>query len=256
MMLEFLYRHLWGKTDTLHDTVFRNFKFNDTTETDTDTDADTDSDTDTDTDTNRQKRSKKWTAEKLSVSGISSGAEPTYGACLPCGADELLVRKAYREMYDVLVAAQEERLEHLRVPERIPDRKKITLILGQPGIGKTWFLTYVLVRRILEGKPTIFQVANPFRGAGDLTDETHYLINGNGVRQMATPTLSELEDPDIWVLADQKPVGAPRHARIHRWLVVVTSSPRESNYHYVVKEYSPRTFYLPPWDWKEVAAAA
>jgi hypothetical protein len=245
-MIEFLYRQLWAKNDTLNDVVFRNFNFDHATETKTETD----------TNTNPERRSKQSAAEKLSLSGIGSGARPGLLACLPCGQDELLVRRAYREMYDVLVAAQEGRLKHLRDLEPIPNREKITLIVGQPGIGKTCFLTYVLVRRLLEGKPTIFQFADRFPSAVNFAEATHYLINRNGVRHMATPSLSELADPEIWVLADQKPIGAPEKARRHNWLVVVTRSPRESNYHYLAKESMPKTFYLPPWDWEEVVAAA
>jgi hypothetical protein len=198
-----------------------------------------------------------WTAEKLSLSDIGSGSQPGSRPCLPCGANELLVRGAYQEMYNILVETQEDRLQHIQVPEPIPNRKKISLILGQPGIGKTWFLTYVLVRRLLEGKPTIFQVAKHFDGDVNFSDATHYLINENGVHQMPDSlSVPEMDNPDIWVLADQKPVGAPWLVGEHNWLVVVTPEPREANYHYLVKRFSPQTFYLPTWDWEEVAAAA
>jgi hypothetical protein len=62
-------------------------------------------------------------------------------------------------------------------------------------------------------------------------------------------------DPEIWVLADHHPVGAARGA-CHKWLVVVTSSPRKDNNHYLIKDYSPQKYYLPAWNWKEVVAAA
>ena len=45
------------------------------------------------------------TAVKLSLSGISSEAQLEGVGCLPCEADELLVRGAYREMYDILLQA-------------------------------------------------------------------------------------------------------------------------------------------------------
>jgi hypothetical protein len=233
--LKFLHGLLWGKGDSLRDTVLCKFEHPSWNR-----------------DTNSLIEGDMRTAVKLSLSGISGA--PLEGAyCLPCDANELLVRGAYLEMYDILLEAQEDRLKDLQEGKAIPNRKKIILILGQPGIGKTWFLTYVLVRRLLEGKPTIFQLAQ-FDSANP--NPTHYLVDRNGVRQMDSPSLGELRNPDIWVLADQKPEGVPREAGEHNWLVVVTSSPQEDNYHYIVKQYSPKKFYLPAWEWEEVVAAA
>jgi len=192
------------------------------------------------------------TAVKLTLSRIASTA-----ACLPCGANELLVRNAYREMYNILLDAQELRIKYLDKNEPIPRSDRIILILGQPGIGKTWFLSYVLVRRLLEGKPTIFQEGENSGGDSVFTAAAHYLINGNGVSKMNQEQIdSELHKAEIWVLADQKPYGAPQKAKYHKWLVVVTSSPRKDNYKQIVKDYSPQKFYLPTWDWDEVVAAA
>jgi hypothetical protein len=239
--LQFLYEQLWAKKDNLHDIIFPTFTF-----------PLANTDADVDGNTNPQGTGKMRTAEKLSLSGIGWGSQSRFLSRLPCREDELLVRGAYKEMYDILVAHQEDRLKHIQVPERIPNRKNIILILGQPGIGKTCFLTYVLIRRLLEGKPTIFQVFD-----GDFTNATHYLINGNGVHQMPrSPSVPEMDNPDIWVLADQKPVGAPRLVGDHSWLVVVTSEPGEANHENLVKHFSPRMFYFPTWDWEEVVAAA
>jgi hypothetical protein len=160
-------------------------------------------------------------------------------------------------MYDILLDAQARRLQWIQKSNPLSDRQKIIQILGQPGIGKTWFLSYVLVRRLLEGKPTIFQVADNFRGDNGFADATHYLIDADGVRRMdKRPPFFELINPDIWVLAAQMPVGAPRRVREHRWLVVVTSEPREADFKDLVKDHSPQQYYLPTWDWGEIMAAA
>jgi hypothetical protein len=240
-MLTFLHGLLWQKGASLGDKVFRQFQY-----------------PSWDRDRNPHTGGDTWTALKLSLSDfLLSGAELENGRCLPCSKDTLLVRNAYPEMYGVLVEAQERRLECIKESKPLSDTQKIILILGQPGIGKTWFLSYVLVRRLLEGQPTIFQVADNFRGDSGCIDGTHYLIDGNGVRQMGKrPPLYELKNPAIWVLADQMPVGAPRRVNEHRWLVVVTSSPRESNNAQLLKHHSPQQYYLPTWDWKEIVAAA
>jgi len=245
--LEFLHEQVWAKKDALPDGVFRNFEFpmfkNKT-------------DTDTDTDTNPPERREIWTAEKLSLLHISN--EPTLQGIgrLPCRADELLVRESYREMYDILVTDQEDRIRTVHAGRMIPDWKKFSLILGQPGIGKRWFLSYVLVRRLLEGKPTIFQAGICGSDAAEPTAATHYLINANGVHPMRdSPSISVLTDPEIWFLADHHPVGAAVQAS-HNWLVVVTSSTRKRNNHYLIKNWSPRKYYLPVREWEEIVAAA
>jgi len=220
--LKFLHGLLWGKKDSLRGTVFCTFQhllWN----------------RDTDPHINGDIR----TAVKLSPSVISGGAQLEGVGFLPCEADELLVRKAYVEMYDILLNAQEDRLKHIQKSER------------SERLG---FLSYVLVWRLLEGKPTIFQLAK-FDSASN-PNSTHYLLDENGVRQIDSASIDELRNPDIWVLADHKPVGGPRLAGGRKWLVVVTSLPRKDNYHYLVKEYSPQKYYLPSWDWEEVVASA
>jgi hypothetical protein len=232
--LKFLHGLLWGQEECLGRTVFCDFQHPSWNR-------------DTNPHINNDDTS---TAVKLSLSDISSGEE-----CLPCGASELLVRKPYEEMYDILLQAQKVRMKSSE-EGRIPNREKIILILGQPGIGKTWFLSYVLVRRLLEGKPIIFQVASNRGGNSRLNAVTHYLIDGNGVRELEERLpLFQLKNSDIWVLADQTPFGKPRSLTEHNWLVVVTSSPRVANYKYIVKECSPERYYLPTWDWDEVVAA-
>jgi len=234
--LEFLHKLLWGQEESLFNKVFCDFQHPSWNR-----------------DMNPHINSGDMrTAGKLTLSNITSEAK-----CLPCRANELLVRNAYKEMYNILLEAQELRMKYLDKNDPIPDSKKTILILGQPGIGKTWFLSYVLVRRLLEGKPTIFQNGEGFGADSRFDEVTHYLINENGAHQMDEVKLRlEEKKADIWVLADQTPKGKPRQSEEHNWLVVVTSSPREANYKYIVKNYSPQKFYLPTWDWDEVVAAA
>ncbi|KAA8892588.1 hypothetical protein FN846DRAFT_915174 [Sphaerosporella brunnea] len=42
----------------------------------------------------------------------------------------------------------------------------------------------------------------------------------------------------------------------HEWFVLTTSSPRRENYKELVKHYSAPMFYMAPWNWNEIAAAA
>jgi len=88
-------------------------------------------------------------------------------------------------MYDILIAEQEDRMKVVQAEQMIPNWKEFRLLFSQLGIGKKWFLSYVLVQRLLEGKPTIFQAADHANNDITVTVATHYLINANGVYPMA-----------------------------------------------------------------------
>jgi hypothetical protein len=198
------------------------------------------------------------------VMGVSVGKEPL----LPYSSDELLVRDCYSEMYDVLVEDERTRIgerkcaktadgEYCYVSDRScrRNRDKVRIISGQPGIGKTWFLSYLLVRRLLGGKPTILQVSERLEGSADLCEAVHYLLDDHGVRQMDAEMFESMaSNTEIWVLADQKAVGHPRYFRHHQWLVIITSSPNEENFKYLKKDYCPKEFFFPVWTWQEVVA--
>jgi hypothetical protein len=198
------------------------------------------------------------------VMGVSVGEE----SLLPYSSDGLLVRDCYAEMYDVLVEVGRTRIggrkcaktadgEYRYVNDRIcrRNREKVCLISGQPGIGKTWFLSYLLVRRLLGGKPTIIQVSERQEGSADLCEAVHYLLDEHGVREMDAAMFESVRsNTEIWVLDDQKAVGLARYFRYQQWLVIVTSSPNKENFKYLKKDYCRREFFLPVWTWQEIVA--
>jgi len=93
-------------------------------------------------DTNPHINDDTWGAAKLSLRGINSGPQLEEPGCLPCGADELLIRNGYREMYDILLEAEEDRLTCIREDRRIPHTDKIILLriagLGYMGFGRPY----------------------------------------------------------------------------------------------------------------------
>jgi hypothetical protein len=189
------------------------------------------------------------------------------GKLLPCGKNTILVRDAYKDSYDLLetyltnppckiepgIDAQGNffREEIFGVRPKI---SKALVISGHPGIGKTFSNSYILVRRLLDGKPTILQMTETdFRG----THHHHVLLHDGGVIFIDYKNFKKYcNDWTILVLADQKPQGILCNLKFHQWFVLVTSSPREDNYKSLVKHYSAPMFYMAPWSWNEIAAAA
>jgi hypothetical protein len=119
---------------------------------------------------------------------------------------------------------------------------------GQPGIGKTCFLSYVLVERLLKARPTVLQVV-------DKDAFLHVLFNESGTHLVSSYNPS-CTDSAIWALTDQTPRGVASNFDHHNWLVVTTSSPRRENYHHMKKHYSMPLYYMPVWTWEEIAAAS
>jgi hypothetical protein len=179
---------------------------------------------------------------------------------LPCGSNELLFREAYREMMHCIFEYEKENGYMWQrsndndgcntKPSNRDKSHKGFIITGHPGIGKTWFLSAVLVGRLLLGGKTVLQVG--FKG-----DYRHLLFDHIGVRY-----LDELagyddvfQDVKVWALVDQQPKRRLEDHRLQEWLVVVISCLRYENYKQLDKECSPHKYIMPPWTWPEIVSA-
>jgi len=180
---------------------------------------------------------------------------------LPCNSPTLLVRTSYVEMlhrireYERSVSSSTridgERSRFFEGAKRKRQQDKYAFIITRhPGIGKTFFLSLVLVDRLLRSEPTILQVGS----AGAVQ---HLLFDTAGVRY-----ISELNDSDpvfgntdVWALIDQKPQGDIADAEDIQWLQIVTSSPKYENYKLLVKNHSALKYLMSAWSWCEIVAA-
>ena len=186
---------------------------------------------------------------------------------LPCGLHQLLVRDSYKGALRMM-----EDFEASRTPDSIYVRKrnhdettytvsrpipgsrrkvdKAFIFSGHPGIGKTCFLSYVLVERLLKAQPTVLQIG------ADGGEYSCILFDKLGVRPILPDNDDSLRDTAIWALVDQTPRGLAASFDRHNWLVVITSSPRRENYKRVEKHYAAPVYYMPEWTWEEIAAAS
>ena len=188
------------------------------------------------------------------------------GLQLPCGLTDLLVRGSYEGALRLMNESEASRqLVTMNVEKRNDDgttytvrmpipgtRQKVNrafIFSGHPGIGKTCFLSYVLVERLLKAQPTVLQTGS------DSDGYFHILFDQLGVRRV-TSYDDCLRDTAIWALTDQRPRGLASVFEYHRWLVVVTSSPRLENYKRIKKNHASPVYYMPEWTWEEVVAAS
>lgn len=184
-----------------------------------------------------------------------------YEGILPCGRNELLLRPAYEEAIRVL-----EKSEQLQGFMRSPDETEAEwlsrrprkrdhfqsgfVFTGHPGIGKTFFLSQLLVHRLMAGLATVLQVGLP-------SDLKHILFDENGVRFIEnSKNDNSFSRTDIWALADQKTHGILDQFDKIQWFTILTSSPKEENHKRFCKTRSATILYFPTWTWEEIVSAA
>jgi hypothetical protein len=114
------------------------------------------------------------------------------------------------------------------------------LIYTPPYLGKTTMLYYILVRRLLEQKPTVLQINN----------QHLFLFNANGVKAISSAThlypKSE-EYQGAWALVDMNPyVQAPAEmlGPNSPFFLIMASSPRASRWQWVQRYRTPIAFWL------------
>ncbi|KAF8330992.1 hypothetical protein F5887DRAFT_895307, partial [Amanita rubescens] len=150
----------------------------------------------------------------------------------------LLVRDEYVLAYeDILKDIAEKKKWELQ-----RRRRSATLVTGQPGIGKTLFLFYVLARRLHERSPVAFQI-----------DRHKYaLFSQHGVTLHST-TYSFVPE-GTWALSDSNTsrrclCTAFQHPFFH---VIHTSSPTSSHWKGWVKELGARRYIMDVWSSREL----
>ena len=190
---------------------------------------------------------------------------------LPCGSSSLLIRSEHESIEDTLVEAVSSKWAGVNPGE---DPKKGEhhdyTVSGQPGSGectglhwwlvflvlvsnlcqgKTWFLSYILVRRLLVGRPTVYRK----------NDGKCYLFSewskGREVNLEFLSTFSDSEKRELWILSDEALVD-PEWNWSNPWFVVLAASPQKVQAsRQWEKDRNCGTHYMRNWEWDEIFAA-
>ncbi|KAH8976722.1 hypothetical protein EDB86DRAFT_3057817 [Lactarius hatsudake] len=123
------------------------------------------------------------------------------------------------------------------------------VITGQPGIGKSCWLTYALCQRLVEGKPVIW-----------FSDTSRYLFVNEGVFEIPPDYNSTNFKTRIWTLidADNCKDGIPDYLGPHRTkhLIILSSSPKSSRWQLLTKTTECSIAIMNPWTREEISQAA
>ncbi|RPB00673.1 hypothetical protein L873DRAFT_1788850 [Choiromyces venosus 120613-1] len=171
---------------------------------------------------------------------------------LPCGIDQLLVRQEFEAIEHELVEIESEKWTNVNPKTKMP-AVGLNLdyqIAGQPGSGKSFFLSYLLVLRILKGQPTVFH----------FNDRHCYLFDsdskGSKTDADSLFDLPENQKKVLWILMDEKLEDAGWNMKGHGWFVVQAASPKKvRNLRQWQKDRKVRSHYMSNWGWGEIVAA-
>jgi len=145
---------------------------------------------------------------------------------LPFSGTSLYIRESYKEIYTII--------------NNMCTQKSRFLLLGNPGIGKSCFLIYMLYRLLAEKKTVVL------RRSSELVC---YLFTNGQVT--STGNVSDfaaiLNNPDVWYLCDTIPEPGTVAAK-----TVLTCSPSRQNFKLFEKYQQRQTLYLPIWNLDEV----
>ncbi|TFK59954.1 hypothetical protein BDN72DRAFT_905390 [Pluteus cervinus] len=133
------------------------------------------------------------------------------------------------------------------------------IITGQPGIGKTCDLYYILVLRIINKQPTLFQDRDC---QVFLIKDEVYEVPPRGVLSLDQVYAKRLPKQDIFALVDgDGPNSVPQHVLLNKSIkIVLVSSPKTRDawgWHIQnVMQDIEQTVTMEGWTWKDLAIAA
>ncbi|KAM6503866.1 hypothetical protein JOM56_000809 [Amanita muscaria] len=179
---------------------------------------------------------------ELVVIDLPGGSEKAFTTEVP----KLLVIPIYETFWDVL--KDEDRLwQALLQPPRFSHPCHATIVTGQPGVGKSVFLIYVLLRRLVNGMTTIYCD----RGA------YVHIFDHTGVRRLTLSGESRIPELDnnseccaLVNLGDKlKLVPAVFYPQLRKGRVVVATSPSQEHWSTFSHEHPARVCCMPTWEW-------
>src|SRR6185369_12413072 len=119
------------------------------------------------------------------------------------------------------------------------DKLENFCITGTPGIGKTFFIYYLLIQLIKKEISVVYDHVNQspiFFHQGNIYEGTLDLFH------------NELNKSDVWYLVDG------HHPRNCEAKTILATSPQKENYRNFQKRAGTKKRFMPVWTWDEISA--
>ncbi|KAF9231549.1 hypothetical protein BU15DRAFT_55981 [Melanogaster broomeanus] len=149
----------------------------------------------------------------------------------------------------IMIVREEYRLA-MKALEEAEVYRKGAAVLGQPGIGKTFFLIYALVEHLRKARPTAFQ-SHP---------QTYFLFTEKGVTTHSTDDAEPLKLwHGIWALSDSNLVTispAVVFLEAPSICTIQATSPDAKRWKEWTKQYKAHRYIMDNWTSEELSALA
>ncbi|RPA87099.1 hypothetical protein BJ508DRAFT_357552 [Ascobolus immersus RN42] len=166
----------------------------------------------------------------------------------PNQKDSFIVRECYYELFRRTSTVSVGRKCKARVFEGA--ETKAILLTGQSHVGKSTFLTFALVMRLLLGQPTAYQHEKPTRFGTKLlllTEEGCYYISSQKDK-----TRFDL-DRSVLALCDSEPEAGYWADSKRIWPIVYASPPHKTHYaDFIQKQPSTKVLFMDIWTHPEL----
>ena len=150
----------------------------------------------------------------------------------------LYIRESYKDLYDLIFGQY---------------KKKDILILGTPGIGKTFFLTYLLIRAIKEKKEE--RIIYCKHDQDKITAYFDIKNSGFIVQRKRCSAIDDiLVDGKALLLIDAATAVTQAYS-VGNCRVIVSSSPNLDNYKDLRKDLHLVELHMPVWTFEEIECA-
>ncbi|GAM25927.1 hypothetical protein SAMD00019534_091020 [Acytostelium subglobosum LB1] len=176
-----------------------------------------------------------WTQlnKAISIDNVLVLMENTHFPTRP-DLSTLLIRKSYTELYDIIVKTERP--------------SQITVLKGNPGIGKSMFLFFYLWKKRCSGSCPKNIVFDCFS-----RDAIHFTFDhmNKPVAYVGNRTKFEhivRQEDTIYLVDGQTPMAANS-------FVLLATYPRRNNYEQYAKERANNTFIIPVWTLDEITVA-
>ncbi|KAI0296510.1 hypothetical protein B0F90DRAFT_1745842 [Multifurca ochricompacta] len=179
---------------------------------------------------------------ELVVVDLPEGSQNAFTIEVP----KLLVVPIYETFWDIL-RYEDQCWQALLQPPRFSHPCHATIVTGQPGVGKSVFLIYVLLRRLVNGMTTIYCDSG----------EYVHIFDHTGVRRLTLSDGSRIPELDnnseccaLINLRDMlKLVPQVFYPRIRKGRVVVATRPSKEHWSTFSDEHPARICCMPTWKW-------
>ena len=116
--------------------------------------------------------------------------------------------------------------------------------------GKTFLLSFLLIRRLLKGFPTVYHVAD--EACNLFSDQ----VKGTKVDIESLFALGYNEKRVLWILTDGSLEKVQWKNLSLPWFIVASASPKVEASREWPKERSPCAYFMRNWEWGEIVAGS